>query len=104
MERDPLEETLRTLGELLAERGESIGLLVVGGGSLLLLGFVERPTADVDVVGFVSPSGYRKATELPGFLAEAVDEVGAALGLGARWLNAPPACSTSGFHRASRSG
>jgi hypothetical protein len=80
MERDRLEEALGTLGELLAERGESFGLLVVGGGSMLLLGFVERPTAAVDVVGFVSPSGYRKATELPGSLAEAVDEVGAALG------------------------
>lgn len=58
---------------------------------MLLLGFVERPTADVDVVGFVAPSGYRKATELPGFLAEAVSEVGSALGLDARWLNTGPA-------------
>ena len=91
MERDRLEEALATLGEVLAERSQPVGVLVVGGSSLLLLGFIERPTADVDVVGLAVSSGYRKATELPEFLAEAVDEVGAALGLGSQWLNAGPA-------------
>lgn len=90
MERDRLEEALETLGELLTERGQSAAILVVG-GSLLLLGFVQRPTADVDVVGFAGPAGYSKAESLPDFLAEAVDDVGAALDLGARWLNTGPA-------------
>lgn len=91
MERDHLEEALGTLGELLAERGQGVGLLVIGGSSLLLLGYIERPTADVDVVGLATPTGYVKAEVLPTFLADAVDEVGRALGIGDRWLNAGPA-------------
>ena len=91
MERDRLEEALETLGQLLTERGHSAAVLVIGGGSLLLLGFVERPTADVDVVGFAGSAGYSKAESLPAFLAEAVGDVGAALGIGAQWLNAGPA-------------
>ena len=58
---------------------------------MLLLGFIERPTADVDVVGLVAPAGYRQATRLPEFLSEAATEVGAALGLGSQWLNTGPA-------------
>lgn len=91
MEREPLEEALATLGELLAERSQPVGLLVVGGSSLLLLGFIERPTADVDVVGLVAATGYRQTLHLPEFLSDAVTEVGAALGLGSRWINTGPA-------------
>lgn len=91
LEREQLEEALETLGELLQERGQSIGVLAVGGGSLLLLGLVQRPTADIDVVGFTSPAGYVKAEALPGFLSTAVRDVGDALGLGDVWLNSGPA-------------
>jgi hypothetical protein len=91
MEQDRLEEALETLGELLTERGQEVGLLVIGGSSLLLLGYIDRPTADVDVVGVAAPPGYAKAAELPRFLADAVVEVGRALGIGDRWLNAGPA-------------
>lgn len=91
LERTRLDEALSALGALLDERGERIGVLVIGGGSLLLLGVVARPTADVDIVGFSSPSGYIKAEALPGFLAVAVREVGDALGLGDRWFNSGPA-------------
>lgn len=91
MEKKRLEEALATLGDLLAERAQSAEILVIGGASLLLLGFIERPTADVDVVGYSSPDGYIRAEQIPGFLAEAVDDVGQALGLGTRWLNVGPA-------------
>lgn len=80
-----------TLGALLDERGQAISVLVVGGGSLLLLGIVDRPTADVDVVGFSSPAGHTKTDALPEFLALAVREVGDALGLGQAWFNSGPA-------------
>jgi len=91
LERDRLDEALATLGALLQERGAAIGALIVGGGSLLLLGVVERPTADVDVVGFSSGAGYSRADVLPEFLAIAVREVGDALGLGDSWFNTGPA-------------
>jgi len=90
-ERDRLDEALATLGALLDERGEHVGVLVVGGGSLLLLGVVERPTADVDIVGFSTPAGYSKADVPPAFLTTAVREVGDALGLGEAWFNGGPA-------------
>lgn len=90
-ELEQLEEALATLGELLRERGHSVGVLVVGGGSLLLLGLVQRPTADIDVVGFSGPAGYTKAELLPDFLAAAVRDVGDALGLADTWLNTGPA-------------
>jgi len=90
-EKDRLDQALATLGALLEERGEQVGVLVIGGGSLLLLGIVERPTADVDVVGYVSPAGYVRAEAMPDFLAQAVREVGDALGLGLSWFNNGPA-------------
>jgi hypothetical protein len=91
LQLEGLEEALATLGELLAERGQHVGLLVVGGSSLLLLGIAERPTADVDVVGFSGTQGYVQAREVPAPLKEAVEDVGNALGLGAGWLNVGPA-------------
>lgn len=91
MERERLDEALATLGELLDERGEHISVLVIGGGSLLLLGVIERPTADIDVVGYPSEVGYVKADVLPDFLLTAVRDVGDALGLGPTWLNSGPA-------------
>jgi hypothetical protein len=94
LERHQLDEALAILGALLEERGEAVGVLIVGGGSLLLLGVVERPTADVDVVGFSSAAGYSRADVLPEFLATAVREVGDALGLSDSWLNTGPASLT----------
>ena len=89
--RDRLDEALATLGSLLEERGQRIGVLVIGGSSLLLLGVIERPTADVDIIGFPTAVGYASADLLPEFLATAVAEVGDALGLAPTWLNAGPA-------------
>jgi hypothetical protein len=86
-----LEEALATLGEVLTERAETWELLVGGGGSLLLLGLVDRPTADIDVVGRFTPHGYAKLAELPAYLAEAAGDVGDALGIGRAWLNTGPA-------------
>jgi hypothetical protein len=91
LERDRLDEALSLLGALLAERGQTVGLLIVGGGTLLLLGIVDRPTADVDVLGLASPAGYVKATALPDFLVTAVRDVADTLGLGQGWLNTGPA-------------
>lgn len=91
MERDGLEEALETLGEVLDERGRHVGLLVIGGSSLLLLGFVSRPTADVDVAALSGPAGYTTAAVLPEFLSSAIEDVGDALALGPTWMNSGPA-------------
>jgi hypothetical protein len=51
MHRGILDEALKVLGDLLTDRGQEFDLAVVGGGALLLLGLIERPTKDLDVIG-----------------------------------------------------
>lgn len=48
---EALQEALQALGAVLEQRQMSYNLLVVGGSGLLLLGLLDRPTGDVDVVG-----------------------------------------------------
>lgn len=87
-EVEGLERALRSLGAVLESRALSYEVLVVGGSSLLLLGVIARPTADVDVA---ERGIYRKADPLPDPLVGAVADVGLALGLAPNWLNAGPA-------------
>jgi hypothetical protein len=88
---EELEEALTTLGAVLRSRSVESRILVAGGSSLLLLGVVKRPTADVDVIGLASGNHYVKADRIPAALEAAVRDVGAALGLSDRWLNNEPA-------------
>lgn len=89
--RDGLEEALRTLGAVLESRNISSRILVAGGSSLLLLGLIDRPTADIDVIGLARGDHYVKANSIPPELAAAVRDVGAALDLSETWLNNGPA-------------
>lgn len=90
MDRDEAVSALRTLGDVLVSRGCHYELVVIGGSGLLLLGLIVRPTADVDVVALVEGGIYGVAKPLPEPLEEAQAEVGAALGLGDKWLNPGP--------------
>jgi len=85
LERTSLDEVLSSLGALLASRREAYGLLVVGGSNLLLLGLIDRPTGDLDVIGLSEQSAYRKVVELPEPLRRAAAEVGLAFDLSERW-------------------
>jgi Nucleotidyltransferase of unknown function (DUF6036) len=87
-EVEALERALQSLGAVLESRGLSYEVLVVGGSSLLLLGVIRRPTADLDVVGLADGGVYRSADPLPGPLADAAADVGLALQLAPNWLNA----------------
>jgi hypothetical protein len=86
-----LHEALETLGAVLESRQLSSRILVAGGSSLLLLGLIDRPTADLDVIGLASSDRYVKAETIPAPLAEAARDVGLALGLPENWLNNGPA-------------
>lgn len=86
-----LEEALELLGEVLEDRGRAANLVVIGGGSLLLLGLIERPTNDLDILAVVEAGEYVSAKPLPGFLLAAVRDVAVATGLPEDWLNAGPA-------------
>jgi len=90
-EPERLKEALGTLGAVLEDRRQTAELVVVGGGALMILGVVQRATADLDVVARVDGTRWVSAEPLPRPLQEAVRDVGTALGLDSCWLNAGPA-------------
>lgn len=91
MDERTLDEALTALGALLEEQEEHHTFLAVGGGTLLLLGLIDRPTADLDLVGTVTEAGYAKLDSLPPSVSEAARHVGAAFGLQPDWVNTGPA-------------
>ena len=86
-----LEEALTTLGQVLQDRGETHDVVVIGGGALLLLGLIERPTTDLDAVARVEGERWLRAEPFPDGLRRAVTDVAAALDLEDDWLNPGPA-------------
>ena len=87
---NPLEVAIETLGAVLTDRGLNYELVGVGGGSLMLLGLLERPTKDIDIVALVRGGEYQPAEPLPEPLKGAVKDVASTLGLSDDWLNAGP--------------
>jgi hypothetical protein len=90
-QREELEEALETLGAVLQDRRTPYELLAIGGSGLLLLGLIDRPTGDLDIIALLHGETFRKLDSLPDPLESAARQVGAALGLGERWLNTGPA-------------
>jgi len=86
-----LRQALNTLGALLEDRGHSFELVAIGGGGLLLLEIIERPTKDLDALALVENGDYKYARPLPAALAEAVADTAGVLGLAPDWLNSGPA-------------
>jgi hypothetical protein len=87
---DALEDALGTLGAILQDRCTPYELLAVGGSSLLLLGLIDRPTGDLDIIALVESGAFQKLDQLPEPLSAAAGQVGAALGLAPNWLNTGP--------------
>lgn len=76
-------------------RGEPSPRCVCGGAALNALGFVERPTLDVDVVALMGAHAdggkfLTSANPLPPKLVTAAMRLASNLDLGERWLNAGP--------------
>ena len=90
LQRETLEEALETLGAVLKEQGTPFELLAIGGSGLLLLGLIDRPTGDLDVIASLRSGAFQKLEALPEALESAAEQVGQALGLGDQWLNARP--------------
>ena len=86
-----LESALEVLGQLLADRGLQYEVVAIGGGSLLILGLIERSTKDLDLIALVKDQELITANPLPPPLVQAAEEVGTALALGKNWLNNGPA-------------
>ena len=91
-----VEDLFTALSHELAMRGTALTeLCVIGGAALGVLGLVDRPTKDVDVVAVAESVGgivrVRSASPLPDELAEAVAEVAGQMGIETEWLNCGPA-------------
>ncbi len=85
-----LVDALSTLGDLLQDRGQDFDLVIIGGGALLLLDLIDRPTKDLDVVARIQGDLWLRARPFPPELARAVGEVAGALDLADDWLNPGP--------------
>ena len=91
LDRGTLSDALAAMGDLLAEGGHEFEVVAIGGGSLLLLGLIERPTKDLDLVGLFAGDQLVKPVPLPPALREAADDVGQLMKLSPGWFNAGPA-------------
>jgi hypothetical protein len=86
-----LEEALALLGELLEERGQRFEVVAIGGGGLLLIGVIDRPTKDLDLVALLEGDTLISIEgSLPVALREAIADVGRVLALPADWINGQP--------------
>lgn len=90
-QQDHLEDALATLGLVLQDRGHTYELVVVGGGAMLLLGLLQRPTKDLDAVARIEHGRWIRAAPFPEALERAVVDVADALDLSRDWLNPGPA-------------
>jgi hypothetical protein len=91
MDSNTLHEALTVLGTYLSDKGLKYELAAIGGGALLLLGRIIRPTKDLDVVALIDENRLISAHPLPPPLLAAIREVGTALKLPGDWINSAPA-------------
>lgn len=88
---DNLEEALTLLGHTLLDRGQRFEVVAIGGGGLLLLGIIERPTKDLDLVALIANDRLVHVEQgLPPELSEAIADVARVLGLRDDWMNEGP--------------
>ena len=89
----PLAEAVDALGEILASQGESVAVVVVGGTAMIVQGFVERATSDVDVIAIARDinAGRQGTIEppepLPESLVQAISRVARDFNLPDDWMN-----------------
>lgn len=91
MNADTLNEALEVLGTYLLDKGLKYEVVAIGGGALLLLGCIIRPTKDLDVIALMDRNKLISAHPLPTPLLAAIKEVGSTLKLPEDWINSAPA-------------
>ena len=86
--RTAIESALSLVGERLAHADEPCAIVVLGGAAMNLLGIVDRPTIDVDVLARSDPSGaIHPPDPLPLALRRAIAAVARDQGLLEDWMN-----------------
>ena len=88
---DAIAELLSAVGDHLSAGGNSASIVTVGGSTLAARGWVDRVTADVDVIAQGDWESGRRVLvapdPLPSALQEAVARVARDYGLPANWMN-----------------
>lgn len=91
LDAEQLASALRQLGDLLASRGTSYEVVLIGGGNLMLRGLIGRATTkDLDLLGRRTPDGVESLRPLPEDLTRAIRDVADTLGLDHDWINLGP--------------
>ncbi|MCE5294735.1 MAG: hypothetical protein LLF94_09015 [Chlamydiales bacterium] len=90
MEKHTLDEALEALGTYLADKELQFEVVAIGGGALLLLGCIIRPTKDLDIVALIKDNILISSRPLPEPLQEAINEIGSAYNLPRDWINSGP--------------
>jgi hypothetical protein len=86
-----LTSALQLLGEVLAERGEKYEVVAIGGAGLQMLGVIDRPTQDLDLLALLEGAELVEITgALPDGLQQAITDVARVLGLSDDWMNSKP--------------
>jgi hypothetical protein len=91
-----IDEALGRVGELLAFEGQRYAIVILGGAALNLLGIIDRPTSDVDILAFADTRRTRPRLSeppepVPEPLRRAVRTVARDMRLDDDWLNTGPA-------------
>jgi Nucleotidyltransferase of unknown function (DUF6036) len=85
-----LENALIMLGQRLARSKQHYEVVAIGGASLVLLGYIDRSTKDLDLVAVMEAGRLVSAKPLPQGLFKEIALVGAALEIGEYWVNGEP--------------
>lgn len=91
MEKQTLNKMLEVLGTYLEDKGLNFEVVAIGGGALLLIGCIIRPTKDLDIVALMKDNILISPRPLPEPLQEAINKVGSAYNLPPDWVNSAPA-------------
>lgn len=91
LDSSALEQLLAAVGEHLSAERASAAIVVVGGGALSVMGWIDRTTDDVDVIARAREQDgelvLMPPDPLPGPLVAAVGRVARDFGLRSDWLN-----------------
>lgn len=85
-----LENALLMLGQRLSRSKQHFEVVAIGGASLVLLGYIDRTTRDLDLVAVMQDGLLTSAQPLPQALLKEIAAVGAALEIGEHWVNGGP--------------
>jgi hypothetical protein len=85
-----LENALIMLGQRLSRSKRHYEVVAIGGSSLVLLGYIDRTTKDLDLVAVMDAGRLISAKPLPEGLLKEIKVVGTALELGEHWVNGGP--------------